>query len=1381
MKKIFLGCMLALFAGLGFAQSPQRNCGTMQYDAQLRITNPGLGSLQDFENWMQTRIAQMQTQQGNQPFAAATRVLPTVVHVIYSNNAENISLAQIQSQIEILNEDFQRLNADTTNTPASFQPVAANCDIEFCLAAIDPNGNPTNGVNRVSRSGSPFSMNDFENTIKAQTVWDPNRYFNIWVANLNGGLLGYAQFPSQSGLSGLGNNGGAANTDGVVLLHTSVGRPPHNPFSGPFNLGRTATHEVGHWLGLRHIWGDGNCNVDDFCNDTPNSDNPNYGCPTTHTSCSSVDMVQNYMDYSNDACMNLFTEDQKTRIDVVMANSPRRASLLTSNACTPFNGVNANFTVDKTSGCTPLTVNFTDISTGNITSWAWNFGDGNNSTIANPSHIYTSPGTYTVSLTVSDGSNNDTETKIDLIVVTNGGVGANLPFTESFESNSFNTNGWTIDNPDNADTWELVTVAGITPGTISSRLPYFSYNAAGQRDGMTSQAFNFSGYSSISMDFDHAHRRYSQNQQDSLIIAVSTDCGSTWSRVFARSENGTGTFATNSTTQNDFTPAIADDWCFSGNIGTSCFTIDLTPYIGNSNVRIRFEGVCDYGNNIYVDNINITGVPINAAPAANFQANATSVCVGSTVSFSDQSTNSPNSWSWTFPGGAPATSTGQNPSVQYNTPGVYNVTLVASNGAGNDTEVKNGFIIVSAPPTVSTTGNDAACGNNNGSATASASGGNGPYSYSWSNGGSAANISNLAPGTYTVTVTDASTCTSTATVSIGNAAAPTVAFNNVSNATCGLNNGAATAAANGGTPGFSYAWSHGATTASISGLSGGSYTVTVTDANGCTAVNSLSIAAFGGPTASANGVSATCGQNNGSASASASGGNANYSYAWSNGGNTSNISGLSPGSYTVTVTDGNGCTDVANVTINAISGPAVSATGNATSCGQNNGGAAASVNGGTPGFTYAWSNGATTSTLSGLAAGNYTVTVTDANGCTDVASYMVMASNSPTASISSVSPAACNQSNGSATATASGGGGNFSYSWSNGATTATISGLAAGAYTVTVTDANGCTDVATAQIANANGPTAATSGTSTTCGQSNGTASASATGGAGNYTYAWSNGASSANLNGLAAGSYTVTVTDANGCLDVSSVTVAASTAPSLTLNASDISCEGSADGSLTANVSNGQSPYTYTWSNGATSSSISGLTPGTYGVTVTDANGCTETGSQTLNAPPALLATGSSTPESTSGAADGTATASPTGGTPGYSYLWSNGQTTQTASGLAAGTYSVTITDGKGCTTTVTVNVSLLTGLPNLNTGSLSIYPNPNQGRFVVDIMLPQAEKLNIQVFSILGKEAAYQDLGSTAGGTYTVDLEGFPQGVYFVVIHGESFREVRKVTVNR
>lgn len=268
--------------------------------------------------------------------------IPVVVHVIHFGEAvgdgANISFAQIESQIVVLNEDFRRkVNTNGYNN----HPNGSDTHIEFFLAEYAPDGTllPEPGVDRVNGGRNEWPkgniLNPIDTTIKPETIWDPESYFNIWTVNFGGfsgrNLLGYAQFPDASGLPGLNDIGGAANTDGIVIGYKYFGSSEKGNFSvltPPYDLGRTTTHEVGHWLGLRHIWGDGDCSVDDYCLDTPNADSPNYDCTNVETSCESPEMPQNYMDYTNDDCMNIFTKDQTERMMTVLENSPRRKELV---------------------------------------------------------------------------------------------------------------------------------------------------------------------------------------------------------------------------------------------------------------------------------------------------------------------------------------------------------------------------------------------------------------------------------------------------------------------------------------------------------------------------------------------------------------------------------------------------------------------------------------------------------------------------------------------------------------------------------------------------------------------------------------------------------------------------------------------------------------------------------------------------------------------------------------------------------------------------------------------------------------------------------------------------------------------------------------------
>lgn len=318
--KLLVPVMLLIGIHQGVAQ--QRSCYSAEYLQEQATADPGrLMRLQQIEQFTEQYIAE----HPNADRAVVT--IPVVVHVVYNTTAQNISDAQIQSQIDVLNADFRKLNADAGNTPSLFAGLVADCQIEFCMAQRDPSGNPTNGITRTYTTRTSFGTNDYVkyNSTGGHDAWDRNQYLNIWVCNL-GGYLGYAQFP-----------GGAAATDGVVCTYTGFGTT--GTAQAPFNKGRTATHEIGHWLNLYHIWGDdgSGCTGSDNCSDTPNQADENYGCPNyPNPSCSNTsDMYMNYMDYTDDPCMYMFTTGQSQRISAVLAPGGFRYSLLSSTACTP--------------------------------------------------------------------------------------------------------------------------------------------------------------------------------------------------------------------------------------------------------------------------------------------------------------------------------------------------------------------------------------------------------------------------------------------------------------------------------------------------------------------------------------------------------------------------------------------------------------------------------------------------------------------------------------------------------------------------------------------------------------------------------------------------------------------------------------------------------------------------------------------------------------------------------------------------------------------------------------------------------------------------------------------------------------------------------------
>lgn len=325
-------------------------CGTTEYEQLLRQRQPKRATAAQFEEWLAPKVALQKSRRTmiNAMNGNSVVTIPVVVHIIHDGDPvgqnENIATAQVLSQITVLNQDFRRL----AGTPGfNTNPAGADAEIEFCLAQRDPQGIYTTGINRYNLGSNSMTFDEIE-VIKTQTQWDPEKYLNIWVVRsilVEGGTLsGYAQFPTSSGLEGLDNMGlpTAAETDGVVMAHDCFGSNdiyPQGIYVNGLEKGRIAVHEIGHFLGLRHIWGDGfDCTATDFCDDTPAAIEPNSGCPVNMDSCPDnpgLDMIRNYMDYTSDSCKNIFTLDQKDRMMAVLANSPRRISLTTSDGCVP--------------------------------------------------------------------------------------------------------------------------------------------------------------------------------------------------------------------------------------------------------------------------------------------------------------------------------------------------------------------------------------------------------------------------------------------------------------------------------------------------------------------------------------------------------------------------------------------------------------------------------------------------------------------------------------------------------------------------------------------------------------------------------------------------------------------------------------------------------------------------------------------------------------------------------------------------------------------------------------------------------------------------------------------------------------------------------------
>lgn len=593
---------------------------------------------------------------------------------------------------------------------------------------------------------------------------------------------------------------------------------------------------------------------------------------------------------------------------------------------------------------------------------------------------------------------------------------------------------------------------------------------------------------------------------------------------------------------------------------------------------------------------------------------------------------------------------------------------------------------------------------NNGSANANVTGGIVPYTYFWLPGAqTTALATNLSAGNYTLTVSDSNGCTSAATSTILQPAPLTVNFSSIKDVSCFKgNNGSAMALAGGGGGSYTYLWTpSGVTTAVDSTLSVGTYTLTVTDVNNCSASNFISINQPNAMFTTITKTDKTCNYlNNGSVSALANGGTpavSGYSYLWQPGAvTTSSVLNLGTGTYTLTVNDSLGCIDTISVIINEPNALSAGISKMNVNC---FGGNDASVNvvptGGTPNYNYVWTpGGATTNLISNLGIGSYSITITDANGCTTSDSVVITQPTAALSVLASATAATCyNGINGAVNAIPAGGTAPYSYLWlPNGATTVLNNNLPVGVYSVTVTDSAGCTSSASGTVTQPASMVLTTNSINSNCGQANGKAWVSVAGANLPVTYSWSpSGGVSDTAKNVLAGSYTVTVTDALGCVTTKSVNVNENSAPVASISAfTNVSCSGGANGTATVNAVGGSAPYTYLWSTGATTTTISSLVSGSYNVTVTGTNSCQTHAIATITEPSALVVSIADTLVSCHSGSDGKAGATVSGGTPVYTYLWSpGGATTVNASNLSANTYTLQVKDANLCVQTQTVVIN--------------------------------------------------------------------------------------------
>lgn len=570
---------------------PLKYCGQTEATQELYKKYPYLKDAAEMIERQQEQ--QKVNPETNQP---PVYTIPVVVHILHNYGPENIPDANVKDAIRILNEDFRKLNADTASVVAAFKSLVADAEIEFKLAQLDPNGNCTNGIDRIATPRT-YKANDASKL----NIWPRSKYLNIWtVNNIASGAAGYTYVPSTVN--------GQPSIDGIIILYNYFGA------LAPSSAGtsRALSHEIGHWINLQHCWGSTNQpNVscgDDGVSDTPITKGWTTCNLTTNDVCTSgiQENVQNYMEYAY--CQRMFTTGQvfRMRTSLTSATAQRNnlitsANLAATGVSTPAQLCTADFKVSKTVVCVGTSITFTDLSwNGTMTSWQWDF-DNNSTTDAttqNPVYTYTAAGVYTVKLTVGDGVTTKTTTQNSLIVVLANTASMQAPFSEGFENAGYPYGDWyNTSASNNANVWARTTAAAFT-GSASLKLDNHT-PTSGDIDEFITPSIDMSTVTSPTMNFRLAYvRRSSTDTLDQLRVLTSVNCGSTWSQRYLKDFS---TLPTTTTTSSSFTPTLASQWRQDN--------VPISNVTGQTSVRFRFEftghGV---GNNIYIDDINITGV-----------------------------------------------------------------------------------------------------------------------------------------------------------------------------------------------------------------------------------------------------------------------------------------------------------------------------------------------------------------------------------------------------------------------------------------------------------------------------------------------------------------------------------------------------------------------------------------------------------------------------------------------------------------------------------------------------------------------------------------------------------------------------------------------------
>jgi len=1284
-------------------------------NAQVNLNQRcGSGTLpQQFETWVQS-LPPLTTGGGKNGGQSVQSVfnIPVVVHVIHNNEpintisattGGNLNAAQIQDQINILNKDFNGLNPDTANIPAVFKPYLGKFQFNFCLAVVNPTGGvmAEPGIDRINRStkgwsAPPYTTTYIDNTIKPNSIWDPNRYMNMWVCNISGGILGYATFPNPgtSGLSGIPAPYGSATTDGLVMLNKAFGSIGTAVTNAPYHKGRTAVHEIGHWLGLRHIWGDGNC-ANDFCNDTPPAQTSNFGCPThpyklgTCAGNTTGEMTMNFMDYTDDLCMYMFSKDQKNRAQLIMTNSPMRLTLLSSTVCnlpTIGNDVGITFvsspTYSQVINCNNFinpVVRLNNYGSTTVSSAQFTFNvDGVNTQTYSWSGSVAPSGSVNVSLPQISNLTNGAHVFTVGVFSPNGSSDMN-------SSNNGNTQNFTIANSFTLSaTANPTAVCAGSSATLTATGGAASYtwnpgNLIGSSvvvTPTTATTYTLAGSSGTCINT----RTVAVASSPSLNITVNTPtvCAGNTATITASGAT-TYTWSTGSNSSSiSVSPAATTVYTVAGSQGT-CLGAKTATVIVNPNptVTVNSSTICS-GNTATLTAAGATGYSwntgastavINVSPAATtvytvtgtssgctdvktatVTVNATpTVAVNSSTICSGNSANLTASGATTYSWNTGATTAGIAVSPVATT--VYTVTGTS----GSCSNTKTSTVTVNTTPTVAVNTATICSGN---SATLTASG---AATYSWNTGATTNAISASPASTTVYTVTGANgACVDAKTTTITVNATPTVAVN--SSTIC--SGTSANLTASGAT---TYSWNTGATTAGIavSPVATTVYTVTGTSGS-CSNTKTSTVTVNTTPTVAVN-TATICSGNTATLTASGA-----ATYSWNTGATTNAIS-ASPASTTVyTVTGANGtCVNAKTTTITVNATPTV-AVNSLTICSGNSANLTAS--GAT---TYSWNTGATTAgiAVSPVATTVYTVTGTSGS-CSNTKTSTVTVNTTPTVNVNSytICPG------GSATLTASGA---ATYLWNTGSTSnpLVVSPASTTVYTVTGTT-SGCSSSKVSTVTIGSSLSIVTSpANQTQCAGSSATIAATGAG-----TYTWNTGATGSSIVVSPTTTTTYFVVGTSGsCTGSNTAMVSISPAAVMNMATANVSCNGSANGSATITASGGAAPYAYSYSNGATTQVATSLAPGNYTATVTTSIGCVSIQTFVITQPSPIGLNATPVNPACFGACNGSVTYTANGGTPAYTYTFLPGGI---SSNLCAGNYTVIATDANGCTSTSAVSL---------------------------------------------------------------------------------------------